>query len=89
MSAADSRVGIAIDSAPSGEHVSYVAGAITEILAAGAEHRTSESVMHAALDVLRQATHAAPVTVNNACVSMGDEKVTKFGTEMHNAVPKA
>lgn len=79
------RIGVAVSATPAPEHVSYVAGAIVEVLAAGAEHRTSESVMHAALNVLRDASAAAPSTVKIDNVSLGDERITKFGTELHSA----
>jgi hypothetical protein len=72
------RTAIAVTSTPAAEHVSYVAGAICEVLAAAAEHRTSESVQHAALDVLRQATQSAPVTIAGAHVEMGDSATARF-----------
>jgi len=82
------RIGIAVTSTPAPEHVSYVAGAIVEVLAAGAEHRTSDSVMHAALDVLRQSTQSAPVSVNNAYVDAGDKRSTSLGSNFAET-PKA
>lgn len=75
-----------VSSTPAPEHVSYVAGAIVEVLAAAAQHRIAESVQHAALDVLRHATETAPVTLNGANVSIGDERVTSLGATVKGDV---
>lgn len=80
MSGAE-RIGVAVSATPAPEHISYVAGAIVEVLAAGAEHRTSESVMHAALNVLRDASAAAPSSVKIDNVSLGDERITSIGAD--------
>jgi hypothetical protein len=69
-----SRVGIQVTTAPTAEHAAYVAGAVSEVLRTGAEVRTSEGVMHAALDVLRQSFVSGPVSLHNCQVDAGDNQ---------------
>ena len=89
MSGADSRIGFSVSSTPAPEHISYTAGAICEVLAAGAQHRTAESVVMAALDVLRGATQSAPITLHNARAEMGDAPVTTLGSNFNGEAPPA
>lgn len=67
------RTGFNITTAPTAEHAAYIAGAVSEVLRTGAEVRTAESVMHAALDVLRQSFISGPVNLSNCHADVGDD----------------
>lgn len=69
-----SRIGIQVTTAPTAEHAAYIAGAVSEVLRTAAEVRTSESVQHAALDVLRQSFISGPVNLTNCRVEAGDDQ---------------